>query len=168
MKKNFYEKLLESFLRNSRFLILLPIISLVILFGAIVVLTVFKSFLILQKIDVNNISFAFLGELISILDVILLGIIILIFSWWIYELFIDEIHIKKSQGSKAKLLIIHDIDELKEKVTKVIIIMLIVSIFKQILSFEANNTLDVLYLAISTLTLAIAAAAISFKPKDDQ
>ncbi len=81
MKKNFYEKLLESFLRNSRFLILLPIISLVILFGAIVVLTVFKSFLILQKIEVNNISFAFLGELISILDVILLGIIILIFSW---------------------------------------------------------------------------------------
>ncbi len=65
-------------------------------------------------------------------------------------------------------MIIHDIDELKEKVTKVIIIMLIVSIFKQILSFEANNTLDVLYLAISTLTLAIAAAAISFKPKDDQ
>ncbi len=168
MKKNFWEKVLESFLRNSRFLILLPIISLVMLFFAIVILTVFKSFLILQKFDINNISSAFLGDLISILDIILLGIIILIFSWWIYELFIDEFQIKKHQGSKAKLLIIHNIDELKEKVTKVIIIMLIISIFKQILSFEATNTLDILYLAISTLTLAIAAAAISFRPKNDE
>jgi uncharacterized membrane protein YqhA len=58
-------------------------------------------------------------------------------------------------------LIVEDIDELKEKVGKVIIILLIVWLFKQMLLNSPKNDTEIIILALSILTLALSLKFIS-------
>jgi uncharacterized membrane protein YqhA len=58
-------------------------------------------------------------------------------------------------------LIVKDIDELKEKVGKIIIILLIVWLFKQILTYSVIDIKDIILLAISILVMALALKFIS-------
>ncbi len=159
--KNKIELLIEYFLWNARFLVIIPIFILIILFVFIIFEVVIKWL----QIFINYNPLTAIWDIISILDFVLLWVIILIFSWWIYELFVDEIKLKDNEKSKAKILIIHNIDELKEKISKVIIIMIVVYLFKQIMTIKVNNVIDILYLSIATVLLAISIAVISFKIK---
>jgi uncharacterized membrane protein YqhA len=104
-----------------------------------------------------------LSGVISILDVSLLAVIILIFAWWIYELFVSEIDVDDDHVNKAKSLIIRSIDELKEKVWKVIIILLIVWLFKQMILQAPQTRLDILILSWAILIMALALKFISKK-----
>jgi uncharacterized membrane protein YqhA len=94
------------------------------------------------------------GGIIGAIDLYLMAIVMLIFSFGIYELFIGSI--KEADESKtSKILEIHSLDQLKDKVAKVIVMVLIVNFFQRIMHLNFATGTDMLYFAISILALCI-------------
>ena len=73
-------------------------------------------------------------EIVGAIDLYLMALVLYIFSFGIYELFISEIEELK-QSKQSKVLEVHSLDELKDKLGKVIIMVLIVNFFQRILYF---------------------------------
>ncbi len=92
------------------------------------------------------------GVIIGAVDLYLIAIVMLIFSFGVYELFISEIDPARSSGS-SKILQIHSLDQLKDKLAKVIVMVLIVTFFKKAMYTPYDSPLDMLYFAIAILAL---------------
>jgi len=164
-KKYFLEKQIEQVLWWSRFIVLIPVLISLVVFIMLIIWLIIKLYKLVLVFLNNGFTDVLLAWIISILDVSLLAVIILIFAWWIYELFVDEIDTDDEHKTKAKILMVKDIDELKEKIWKVIIILLIVWLFKHMLLHIPNNQIEMLYSAWIILIMAVALKVVSIKNK---
>jgi uncharacterized membrane protein YqhA len=97
-----------------------------------------------------------IGGIIGAVDLYLIAVVLLIFAFGIYELFISEIDDAENSEVGKKILAIHSLDELKDKLGKVVVMVLIVSFFKKVIHMEFSTPLSMLYLAGSILALALA------------
>ena len=97
-----------------------------------------------------------LYKLITAIDLYLIGVVLLIFGFGIYELFISKIDIAR-RDEAVTILEIENLEELKNKIIKVIILVLIVSFFERILKISSSFTspIDMAYFAISILGLSL-------------
>ena len=77
-----------------------------------------------------------------------------IFSFGIYELFISEIDAIKN-SRQAKVLEVHSLDQLKDKIGKVIVMVLVVNFFQRVLHAKFSTPLEMVYLALSILALCL-------------
>jgi uncharacterized membrane protein YqhA len=94
------------------------------------------------------------SKIIGAVDLYLIAIVMLIFSFGIYELFISDIDI--AEGKKgAKILSITSLDALKDKLAKVIVMVLIVVFFKKAMYIPYQSALDLIYLALSILSISV-------------
>ena len=94
------------------------------------------------------------GEIVGAIDLYLMALVLYIFSFGIYELFISEIEELK-QSKQSKVLEVHSLDELKDKLGKVIIMVLIVNFFQRVLHANFTTPLEMTYLAASILALCL-------------
>lgn len=92
-------------------------------------------------------------NIIGAIDLYLIGIILLIFSFGIYELFISRIDHARTEGG-ANILNIESLDELKNKILKVIIMVMIVTLAKVILETKFSSPLEILYFAFAILCVS--------------
>jgi uncharacterized membrane protein YqhA len=97
------------------------------------------------------------SHIVEVVDGYLLATVLLIFSLGLYELFISDID--QAHGSKAssKILVISSLDDLKSRLAKVIIMILIVTLFEEALNMKVAAPIDLLYLggAIALIALAL-------------
>lgn len=161
-----FEKLSKSFqwlLWQSRFMIIIPVIAGII--SAFIMILIgtwdsFTSILELSKLAIGgqhteeNVSI--ISHIISALDAFLIATVLLIFSIGLFELFISKINFAERGSHSAQILVIHSLDQLKEKVAKVIIMVLIVTFFQESLSFSYHTVLDLLYLALAIFLISLA------------
>ena len=155
------EKKFEKILWNMRFIVLLSVIlsilSAVTLFllGSwdIINAIIFKNPIFDPTIESNN---DVLFKIISSVDLFLIGIVLLIFGFGVYELFISEIDFAKVKFKNSTLRI-NSLDQLKNKIIKVIIIVLIVKFFEKILMLSQNfsSPMDILYFSLSILCICV-------------
>ena len=155
------ENKFEKFLWNFRYITILAVIlSIISAFTLIVIgswdiieAVVFYNPLFDASISSNN---ELLFKLISAIDLFLIGIVLLIFGFGIYELFVSEIDFANSKFTESTLKI-RDLDQLKNKIIKVIIIVLIVKFFEKVLKFSENFTtpMDILYFGLSILSICV-------------
>ena len=155
------ENKFEKALWNTRFIVLiavvLSIISSITLFllggWDIMQATIFNNPLFNENINTNN---DLLFKIISSIDLFLIGIVLLIFGFGVYELFISEINFAKNKFSDSTLKI-NSLDQLKNKIIKVIIIVLIVKFFEKVLKLSHNFTSphDLLLFSLSILSICI-------------
>ena len=82
-------------------------------------------------------------------------IVLLIFSFGVYELFISKIDIR-FQYPELNILQSESLEELKRKLVQVIVVALIVSLFKQALNMEVTEAIDLIYIALSILLISIS------------
>lgn len=160
---NIIEKIFESILWNGRLFILLAVIFGMI--GAVVLFVVASKDVFDVSLYTYNtlISHAhpedfhskIVGEIIGAVDLYLIAVVMLLFSFGLYELFISKIDPAESSES-SKILEIHSLDQLKDKLAKVIIMVLIVSFFKRALHTNYHGALEMLYFAGSIFALAFA------------
>ena len=130
------ENKFEKALWSTRFVVLIAVILSVIssitlfLLGCweIIQATIFNNPLFNQSINTNN---NLLCTIISSIDLFLIGIVLLIFGFGVYELFISEIDFAKGKFADSTLKI-NNLDQLKNKIIKVIIIVLIVKFFEKV------------------------------------
>lgn len=157
MIENKFEKTLWS----TRFVVLvaviLSIISSVTLFllggWDIIQATINNNPLFNQNINTNN---DLLFKIISSIDLFLIGIVLLIFGFGVYELFISEIDFAKGKFADSTLKI-NSLDQLKNKIIKVVIIVLIVKFFEKVLKLSDNfkTPQDLVLFSLSILSICI-------------
>jgi len=96
------------------------------------------------------------GSIAEIVDGYLFAVVMIIFSLGLYELFISKIDAAENSATAPRLLVIHSLDDLKERLAKVVFLILIVRYFEYALQFPINGALDLLYLAVGITLIAIS------------
>ena len=167
-EQSLFERLWEKALWNTRYIVVLAVffsvlaaISLFVLGSYEIVHSIFELNPLTNdktpdgKLIGNDHSYMLL-ELITAIDLYLIGVVLLIFGFGIYELFVSKIDIARADES-VTILEIENLDELKNKIIKVIIMVLIVSFFERILKISQsyNEPIEMLYFAISVFALSL-------------
>jgi uncharacterized membrane protein YqhA len=169
-KKNFMKKieaLFEHALWNTRFVVLFAVIAslstaLVMFFTA----TVDAWFLVSHLLDyaspdlVGEARATFrattVTHVVEIIDGYLLATVLLIFALGLYELFISRIEPAENSETASSVLIIHSLDDLKSRLAKVILMILIVRYFEYAVSMKFESPLDLLLLAAGIALIGLA------------
>lgn len=156
-----FEDRFESTLWNLRYVVILAVILSVLASITLFIIgswDIMYSIVFQNPLTNNNISHnnELLFKIISSIDLFLIGIVLLIFGFGVYELFISEIDIARDKFADSTLKI-NSLDQLKNKIIKVVIIVLIVKFFEKILKLTPNfNTpQDLLLLSVSILAICL-------------
>lgn len=158
------EKLFENTLWNSRFIIILAVvfgfIGAILLFvvASVDIYETTKFVITTYFTQAHPESFHedVVGGIIGAVDLYLIGVVMLLFSFGLYELFISDIDAAKDEnGKENQLLAIHSLDQLKDKISKVIVMVLVVGFFQKVGHTAYNGALDLLYLALSITAVAV-------------
>lgn len=156
-----FENIFEKGLWNLRYVVILSVIlsilasiSLFVIGSWDIVYSIFYQNPLFSSEITNNNDLLF--KIISSIDLFLIGIVLLIFGFGVYELFISEIDFAKDKFVNSTLKI-NSLDQLKNKIIKVIIIVLIVKFFEKILKLAPSfdTSIDILYFGISILSICI-------------
>ena len=145
MKK--LENFFEGALWGSRFVVLLAVVaSLATAFVMFFIATVDAWYLVSHMFDYASASLvgderiAFrstaVTHVVEIVDGYLLGTVLLIFALGLYELFISRIEKAESSETASRVLIISSLDDLKSRLAKVILMILIVKYFEHAVSMK--------------------------------
>ncbi len=156
------EEKFENIMWGSRFAVILAVIaslcaSLVLfLIGSVDIFSVFKATFdyYIMGDHSHDLHSTAVGIIIGAIDLYLIAIVLFIFSFGVYELFISKIDIAAHHGA-SKILEIHSLDQLKDKISKVIIMVLVVRYFQMVLDMSFSGPLEMLYLALSILALSL-------------
>lgn len=163
------EFLFEGSLWNSRFVILSAVIgSLLAGFAIFYMATVDVVYLVSHIMHYADAEMpeearkllhdSTVSHIVEVVDGYLLATVMLIFSLGLYELFISDIdQARDDKKASSKILVIHDLDDLKSRLAKVIIMILIVTLFEEALNMKLESPIDLLYLggAIALIALAL-------------
>ena len=97
-----------------------------------------------------------IGEAIKALDGFLLAMVMLIFAFGIYELFISELNEAHSHALAGRILLVRSLDDLKSRLGKVILVIMVVTLFEAVLEFRVVSGLDLLEVGAAILLAAAA------------
>jgi uncharacterized membrane protein YqhA len=157
------EKFFESGLWGSRFIVILAVI-----FGLLGAITLFAvaSFDIYDTVKLvidtyvnhhhpEHFHELVVGGIIGAVDLYLIGVVMLLFAFGLYELFISDIDVAREEDEENKILAIHSLDQLKDKISKVIVMVLVVGFFQKVGLTSYQSPLELLYLALSITAVAV-------------
>lgn len=156
-------KSFEKALFSSRFLTLFAVVgslvSAVVLFiyGTMNVYMAFKGFLERPLAhDPEDLS-QLLTVFVSSVDVYLFAMVLIIYGMGVYELFISKMDpVETKLDTRPSWLRITSIDDLKSSLGKVILMVLIVSVFEHSLNIGFDKSVDLLYGSIAVVLVALA------------
>jgi uncharacterized membrane protein YqhA len=150
----------EALLWNSRLIVLLAVISSVLTGLVLFCLVTLESARSLTILFTSMISgpassgkestlAESISRFITLIDGYLLGAFMLIFGFGFYELFVADLQPARESSSSNRVLVIKSLDDLKERLGKVILLIMIVEIFKDAIKITLNQPLDLLYVGAS-------------------
>lgn len=144
------ERALEWALWQSRWLMLVPVLGLlasVAWFALHAVLHVIEAFRTEDTTEAMILH-------IEAMDASLLAAASVIFALGLYELFISKINVVDSEQARG-VLVISSLDDLKSKLGKIILMLLVVRFFKLVQSFVPQSATDVLAFAGGVVAMAV-------------
>jgi len=165
------EHIAEELLWNSRFIVIIAVVaSILVCLGMYIIATLDVIHLIeniffylttdYTKIDktgeIEKARSVIVGNIVEIIDGYLLATTILIFSFGLYELFISRIDAAQSNQLSSRILSIKSIDDLKERLSKLILLILIVKFFEYALKLEFSSSLDLVYFGLGIFLVGAA------------
>ncbi len=157
------ETAFEKFLWSSRYLVLFAVVASLV---AALVLFLIGTFdivrVVVEMVDYylgtgehGDVHAELVGRIIGSVDVFLIAVVLLIFSFGLYELFIS--HIDSADSTEASnILEIGSLDILKDKIGQVIIMALIVKFFQVVLGMRFDGLEQMLVFAGSVALLALS------------
>ena len=159
------ERIFEGALWKSRFIVILAVVfgllGSVILFlvGSVDIFNVIKSVIVtvLDGTHPEHFHEDIVAGIIGAVDLYLIAVVMLIFSFGIYELFISKIDdaCNEENETSSTILAIHSLDQLKDKIAKVIIMVLVVNYFQRVLHTTYQTPLELLYFSLAITALAV-------------
>ena len=157
------EKFFENAMWKTRLFVLLPVvfglIGAIILF-VIASVDIFEVLIYTLNVYLNglhpeNFHEEVVSKIIGAVDLYLIAVVMLIFAFGLYELFISKIDAAENSKSGNNILAIHSLDQLKDKIAKVIVMVLIVSFLQKVLHTSYDGALQMLYFALSIGILSV-------------
>jgi uncharacterized membrane protein YqhA len=154
---------LERILWTSRYVLVLPVFGSLILAIAMFGVTTVDALTLIgtiwsyvQSTDSarNLLYIEIITSIVSVIDGFLLSAVLFIFSVGIYELFIGKIDFAENSEVGERLILIKSLDDLKDRLANVILLILIVKFFQQALNTKYTNVNDVFLLAVSIALIA--------------
>lgn len=100
-----------------------------------------------------------IANVVEGIDVYLVGAMLIIISLGMYEIFIHQIDEAEDCEIGKRLLAIHTLDELKDKMAKMVMLVLVIKFFSKFLHLKkesAQEPIDILYLAVGIFLVAAA------------
>jgi len=156
------ERLFEGAIWNSRFIVILAVVFGLI--GAIILFVVASMDIwgvgaytlntILTGAHPDKFHEDIVAGIIGAVDLYLIAVVMFIFSFGIYELFISDIEAAEGKNG-SKILAIHSLDQLKDKIAKVIVMVLVVNFFQRVLHTNFSTPLEMFYFAASITALSV-------------
>lgn len=155
------ELMLERWMWRFRLIAILPVMMSLLSSLATFLLgtkEIVKALLLVAKgSDVKSFLGELLGNIVGGIDLYLIGIAFLIFGYGVYELLISPIDpARDAENLGNGLLDIRNLDQLKEKLVKVLVVALIVSAFKAMLTLPINTPTSLVLFCLSVLLLAFS------------
>ncbi|MGC8942420.1 YqhA family protein [Sulfurihydrogenibium sp.] len=158
------EQIFERILWESRLLVILAVVASIVASLVLALMGTYDIILVVAEfLHVLSDSSAYevfhkdaITHIISAIDSYLISTVLLIFGIGIYELFISKIDYAENDVRSSRILIVHSLDQLKDKLAKVIVMVLIVTFFKHGVSFKYQGVLELLYLSIGIFLIAAA------------
>lgn len=160
-----FEKYFEKLLWSSRHMVLVAVIASLLLSLLLFVITATDVVGLLSHAseyffapieDRKVLKIEMVAHTVGAIDGFLLATILLIFALGLYELFISDIDEAKISGQSAKVLVINSLDDLKSKLAKVILMILVVTFFEVSLSMSFTSALDLVYFSLGILMVSLA------------
>ncbi len=152
------EKIFEGMLWQSRFAVIFAVIaSLLSSLAMFYMATVDAYFMLshlaeyispaLDQAERALLRSSTITHVVEIVDGYLLATVLLIFALGLYELFISKIDQAEGTATSSNVLLITSLDDLKGRLAKVILMILIVKFFEHAISMSFSSALDLLMLA---------------------
>jgi uncharacterized membrane protein YqhA len=161
----------EKFLWNSRFIVILAVVASMISSVILFVIATFDVFELIGKVfkyvtlpgsertvaAYEEFHGDVVGHIIGAVDDYLLAMVLFIFALGVYELFISKIEEAEAEATtSSRILLIHSLDDLKDRLAKVILMILIVTFFKNVIHATFSEPLNILYLGLGILFIALS------------
>jgi len=174
------ERWFESFLWESRLVVLSAVLSSLLAAFAMFFMASVDAFYMLthlfeyaspQLTEEGRVELraSTVTHVVEIVDGYLLATVLLIFSLGLYELFIGKIDRAEQSESASRVLLINNLDDLKSRLAKVVLMILVVRYFEHALSMSFLTAVDLLLFAagIALLGLALYLSHLSEKGHPD-
>jgi uncharacterized membrane protein YqhA len=162
------EKFFEGVLWESRFAVLFAVVASLLSSLAVFYMATVDAWYMISHLGEyassaldaaarNELRSTTITHVVEIVDGYLLATVLLIFSLGLYELFISKIDQAEESETSSNVLLITSLDDLKGRLAKVIMMILVVKFFEHAIGMKFSSPLDLLYLAggISLLGLAL-------------
>ena len=164
---SFLERLFEAALWRSRWVVLAAVIaSMAAAIAVFYVSTVDVIYLVghvlhyadpeLQEELRRLLHDQTITHVVEVVDAYLIATFMLIFSLGTYELFISDIDEAKGSRTSSRILVIESLDDLKARLAKVILMILIVTLFEHALNMKISQPVDLLYLGAAIAMVGLA------------
>ncbi|HIM58583.1 MAG TPA: YqhA family protein [Gammaproteobacteria bacterium] len=159
------EKYFEKVLWSSRLMVLAAVVSSLLLSLLLFVITAIDVVNLISHAGdyvgattevKRTLKIEMVSHTVGAIDGFLLATILLIFALGLYELFISDIDEAKNSGRSSKVLVINSLDDLKAKLAKVILMILVVTFFEVSLSMTFVDALDLVYFSFGILMVSLA------------
>lgn len=159
------ERIFEELLWGSRWLSLVAVaLSLVVavvvfaLASADVFRLVAKGTGLLLASDevLADARLSLVAHVVKIVDLYLVATFMIVFSLGLYELFVGRIDAAERSEVGRRLLVIRDLDDLKDRLAKIVMLILAMLFLEFALRLAPGSYLDLLYLALGTTLIAAA------------
>jgi uncharacterized membrane protein YqhA len=147
--------MLKRILSSSRYLVIIAVIGsflaavTVLVYGGLVTINLMIdtfSHLSFTAEEIKHLSVAD----IEIIDLFLLGTVLYIVALGLYDLFIDD------NLAMPHWLEIHNLEDLKEKLIGVIVVLLAVTFLSEVVSWDGSNSILSLGISVGLVLLALA------------
>ncbi|MDH5184436.1 MAG: YqhA family protein [Gammaproteobacteria bacterium] len=152
------EQMFESALWDSRFVVLSGVVTSLLSALAMFYITTIDAVIMvshlaeyaspaLDTVARAELRSSTVAHVVEIVDGYLLGTVLLIFALGMYELFISKIDKAEKSETSSNVLMIHSLDDLKGRLAKVILMIMIVKFFEHAIDMPFNSPMDLLMFA---------------------
>jgi uncharacterized membrane protein YqhA len=160
-----WQRWFERILWNSRYIVLIAVAACVFVAVLLYSMVTIQAFRLpmhlgaffnsnLTADDRSDLYTAAVANIASVIDGYLFATIMLIFAMGLYELFISKIDVAEDNELARRILLIRSIDDLKDRLAKVIFLVLIVKFFEYALHLSYSTPMELLQLAAGILLIA--------------
>lgn len=161
------EKLFEGALWRSRFVIVIAVVASMAAAIAVLFMTTVDVWLAVSHVaEYADTSLSdearrairdnTITHVVEMVDGYLLAAVMFIFALGLYELFVSDIDEARLSVASSRILVIESLDDLKNRLAKVILMILIVKLFEHAVRMKMANVLDLLYLGGAIALVGVA------------
>lgn len=110
-----------------------------------------------------------IGYVVKTIDGFLLAAILVLVAFGLYELFISRLDSARDGAISSRLLVVRSIDDLKDRIAKLVVLILVIEFFQKSLESDLSEAGDLLRLAgaISLIAVALTVPSLVGKSSTD-